>query len=270
MKEQNVGNSMHREPVDVEQRLAAYYGPLLPEQLLSQAAWQNLRLRLGTQARPARRHRFRLHLARNRFPAATPAFIEDAFARVGNQAHILTHPSMLRCSLKPHLHEPIVQHSWFGRLNMRLRLPLNAAIMMGQAELDVLLTTGLARSVVARKPAYRASRLLLTALVLVACFALILFWMHHQLLVGSSIAVALCACAAWLLHMQARSLVFRADTLIVRWLGRERACSGLHALADRSRTPRRKHWSEPSLAERIERVCGPRVEARENQLTLVG
>ena len=69
---------------------------------------------------------------------------------------------------------------------------------------------------------------------------------------------------------QARSLAFRADTLMVRWLGRGPACSGLHALAERSQAPRRRRWGEPSLVERIERVCRAGVEARENRLTLVG
>ncbi len=43
-----------------------------------------------------------------------------------------------------------------------------------------------------------------------------------------------------------------------------------HSLTERSRTPRRRRWGEPSLMERIERVCGTGVETRENRLTLVG
>ncbi len=273
MKEHNIDTGKQREPVDVEQRLAAYFGPPLPEQPLSQAAWQNLRRQLAAQDRSVhtvlRRH-FRLHLPRKHFRAGAPMFIEDAFTRVSNQARISTTPSMLRCSFKPRLREPRVHTSWFGKLNIQLLLPLNAAITMESAELDVLLATGLARTIVARKPAYRTGRLLLAGVVLIACITLILFWTRHLPLVGCSIAVALYAAVVSLLHIQARTLAFYADTLIVRWLGRERACQGLHALADRSRTPRRRHWSEPSLAERIERVCGSRVEAKENQLTLVG
>lgn len=273
MKEQNVGNSRQREPVDVEQRLAAYYGPPLPEQPLSQASWQNLRLQLAAQDRTghtAHRRHFRLHLPRKRFQAGVPIFNQDAFTRISNLARVPTTPSMLRCSFKPRLREPVVHTSWFGKLSIRLLLPLNAAMMMEPAELDVLLATGLARAIVARKPAYRTGRLLLVSLALIACITLILLWMSRLPLVGSSIALALCASVVCLLHLQARSLAFYADTLIVRWLGRERACRGLHALANRSRTPRRRRWSEPSLAERIERVCGLRVEAKENQLTLVG
>ncbi len=278
MKEHNTGTGKQREPLDVEQRLAAYYGPPLPEQPLSQAAWQNLRLQLAAPDRTGRtgrtgrrRHmRMRLHLPRKRFHSGVPIFIQDAFTRVSNQARVSTTPSMLRCSLKPRLREPRVHVSWFGKLNLRLLLPVNAVMTMESAELDVLLATGLARAIIARKPSYRTGRLLLIGIVLIACIALTLLWMRRLSLVGLPIAVALCASVVCLLHLQARSLAFYADTLIVRWLGRERTCRGLHALADRSRTPRHRRWSEPSLAERIERVCGLRVEAKENQLTLVG
>ena len=141
---------------------------------------------------------------------------------------------------------------------------------MGQTELDVLLATGLARSIVARKPAYRLGQFLLVALLLIACAALSLFWLHHMPFVGFPVALLLGAVAAWLWHMQARSLAFHADRLMVWWWGRSRACRGLHALADRSRRPERKRWSEPSLEERIERVCGAGVESKSNELTLVG
>jgi hypothetical protein len=105
--------------------------------------------------------------------------------------------------------------------------------------------------------------------VLIASLTLTLFWMYHLPLIVFSIATTLCASAVWLLHAQVRSIAFRADTLMVLWLGREQVCRGLHAWADRSRVPGRRRWCEPSLVERIERVCGTRVGARENQLTLV-
>jgi hypothetical protein len=177
---------------------------------------------------------------------------------------------MLRCSQMPRRLEPAVRSSWLGRRTIRLLLPLHALMTMEQAELDVLLATGLARSIGARKPAYLLGRLLLVNLLLIACVALILFWLRQMPLVGFPVALLLAAGVLWLSHTQARSLAFHADTLIVLWLGRGRVCSGLHALADRSRTPGRRRWSEPSLIERIERVCGTRVETRSNQLTLVG
>jgi hypothetical protein len=270
MKEQNFNKNEQPGPFDLEQRLKAYYGPQLREQPLSQASWQHLRLRLGVQEGTRQRRHFHWRLPRRRSRAYVPTSIREAFARITYEARIPSPLSMLRCSLGPHIHEPAVHGSWLGKRKIRLLLPLNAATSMGQAELDVLLATGLARSIGARKPRYTLGRLLLAGMALVACLTFILFWIHHLPLVGLPIAILLCASVTWLLHTQARSLAFHADTLIVSWLGRSRVCSGLHALADRSRKPGRSRWSEPSLAERIERVCGTRVETRSNQLTLVG
>src|SRR6266567_3293313 len=56
---------------------------------------------------------------------------------------------------------------------------------------------------------------------------------------------------------------------IVLWLGRERACKGLHALAAHTHRSSRQAWGEPSLVERIHRVCGTRVAVEEERLTLV-
>jgi hypothetical protein len=141
---------------------------------------------------------------------------------------------------------------------------------MKQAALDVLLATGLARSIYARKPGYVLVRLLLVCVMLLASITLTLLWTHHLPFLGIPIAIVLYASVPWLLNLQARSIAFHADTQIVLWLGRSHVCSGLHSLADYSRTPRRSRWGEPSLAERIERVCGTRAEDRDNQLTLVG
>ena len=270
MKEQNFDKSKQQEPLDLEERLTAYYGPQLREQPLSQTSWQNVRLRLGTQESPEPGRSFHWRFPRKRSRAYVPASIQDTFARIAYQARVNSRPSMLRFTLKPRVHEPAVHGSWLGRRKIRLILPLNAAITMGQAELDVLIATGLARSISARKPIYTLGRLLLTGVVLIASIALILSWIHHIALVGFVLAIALAALVMWFIHLQARSIAFDADTLMVLWLGREHVCSGLHALSDRSRAPRRRRWGEPSLAERIERVCGTRVETRENQLTLVG
>jgi hypothetical protein len=271
MKEQNFEKSEQPGPSNLEQRLTAYYGPQLREQPLAQASWQHLRLQLGSQEGTRRRRRHHWHLPHRRSRAHVPAFIREAFARIAYEARIpSTQSIMLRCSQRPRRHEPAVRGSWLGRRKIRLLLPLHTVTTMGQAELDVLLATGLARSTGARQPAYTLGRLLLAGMLLIACATLILFWLHHVPLVGFPVALLLCAGFLWLSHTQARSLAFHADTLIVLWLGRSRVCRGLHALADRSRTPERRRWSEPSLVERIERVCGTRVETRSNQLTLVG
>ena len=277
MKEQDFDKSEQPGSFDLEQRLGAYYGPQLREQPLSQASWQHLRLQLGSQEGPRRRRRFRQlfsrfrrHFSSRRSRTYAPTFVQEAFARIIHEARIPSSQAKLRCSGVPDRHEPSVRGSWLGRRTIRLLLPLNALITMEQAQLDVLLATGLARSVAAHKPAYRLGQFLLFSLLLIACLALVLFWLHHMPLVGFPVALLLCASVTWIWHIQARSLAFHADRLIVSWLGRSHVCSGLHALADRSRTPERKRWGEPSLTERIERVCGTRVETRSNQLTLVG
>jgi hypothetical protein len=270
MTEQNFGKSKQQEPFDLEKRLTTYYGPQLREQPLSQASWQNLRHRLGSQEDTQRRYRFSLRLPRKRSQAYVPTLIQDAFARIAYDAHVPSTPLMLQCSMKLQAHEPTVRASWIGKHKIRLILPLNAVTTMEKAELDVLLATGLARSICARKPVYTLGRLLLASMVLIASIVLISSWMHDIPLVGFPIAIALYVSVAWLMHMQARSIAFHADTLMVLWLGRGHVCNGLHALADHSRTPRRSRWGEPSLAERIKRICGTRVQVKDNQLTLVG
>jgi hypothetical protein len=105
---------------------------------------------------------------------------------------------------------------------------------------------------------------LLAGLVLIVC------WLDQLPLVGVLIALALSALAVWAWQRQARAIVFHADTLVVRWLGRSLVCRGSYGLAERSRTPEQRRWGEPSLLERIERVCGTSIEARDDQVTLVG
>ena len=270
MKEQNFDKSKQHEPFDLEKRLTIYYGPQLREQPLSQASWQNLRHRLGSQEDIKRRYRFSLHFPRKRAQANVPTTIQDTFTRIANEARIPSNSSRLRFSLNPQIREPMVRSPWFGGHKIRLVLPLHAVATIGQADLDVLLATGLARSICARKSIYVLGRLLLVSAVLIACSALILSWIHHIPLIGLPIAIALCASVVWLMHTQSRSIAFHADALMVLWLGRGHICNGLHALADHSQTPKRKRWGEPSLAERIERGCGTGVEIKDNQLTLIG
>jgi hypothetical protein len=249
MNEQNFDKSKQQEPRDLEERLTAYYGPQLREQPLSQTSWQNVRLRLGTQESPEPGRSFHWRFPRKRSRAYVPASIQDTFARIAYQARVPSRPSMLRFTRKPRVSEPTVRSSWLGRRKIRLILPLNAVATLAPPTLG---------------------RLLLASVVLVASLVIILSWIHHVAFVGIPLAITLYALVTWLLHLQARSIAFYADTLIVLWLGREHVCNGLHALSDRSPSPQRRRWGEPSLAERIERVCGTRVEARENQLTLVG
>jgi len=270
MKKQNFGKSKQLEPLDLEKRLRTYYGPQLREQPLSRASWQNLRPRLASQEEIDQRHRFHLRFPRTRSRAYVPTSIQDTFTRIASEARIPSRPSILRFSLKPDVHEPVVRSPWFGRRKIQLILPINAIATMAQAELDVLLATGLARLIGARKPTYTLGRLLFVSMVLLASLVLILSWIRHVPFVGFPIAITLCVSVTLFMHMQARSIAFHADTLIVLWLGRSHVCRGLHSLADHSRRPMRRRWGEPSLEERIKRVCGTRVEIKDNQLTLVG
>ena len=64
-------------------------------------------------------------------------------------------------------------------------------------------------------------------------------------------------------------MAVRADNLMVQWLGRGRACRGLHALAGRYRAPSRRRLGDLSLTERIGRVCGTQVSLEHERLTLV-
>lgn len=270
MNEQNISQNQQAQPGDVEQRLRVYYGPPLPEQPLPPAAWHAVRHRLGVQAGTRCRRGFRLRLPRKRSRAFVPTAMQDAFARIASEAGVPATQVMLRYRLTPRVHEPVVRGSWLGKRTVRLTLPLAVVTTIGQDELDVLLATGLARSNGVRQANYTLGRLLLAGVVLLASLTLFVCWMHHVLLAGIPPGLALCAVVAWCWQRQARYLAFHADTLMVRWLGRRVACRGLHDLAGHSRVPRRRRWGEPSLAERIERVCGTGVEARENQLTLVG
>ena len=271
MNEHHSSQKKQAEPGDVEQRLSAYYGSPLPEQPLSPAAWHAMRQRLGVQASARCRRGFRLRLPRKRSRAFVPTAIQEAFARIASEAGIPSTQVGLRYRLAPRSHAPVlVRGSWLGKRSVRLTLPLDAAASMEGDELDVLLATGLARYIYARKLTARLARFLLIGIGLLAVVALIVCWIHRLPLVGAPLALALWTVAAWSWQRQARSLAFRADTLMVRWLGRGPACSGLHALAQRSRALRRRRWGEPSLDERIERVCRTGVEARENRLTLVG
>jgi hypothetical protein len=149
-------------------------------------------------------------------------------------------------------------------------LPSDAGITLGRAELDVLLATGLARSLGARRPASKFGYFSQVGMLLLAGLALSVCWLSQLPLVGVPIALALGVLSLWAWHRQARAIAFQADTLVVRWLGRSQVCRGLHGLAERSRRPRQRRWGEPSLSERIERVCGAPVGARDDQLTLVG
>ncbi len=258
-------DSRRTEQPDLEERLAAYYGPQLREQPLSSASWENLRSQLDPQRPPKRRRVFRPRSFWRRSDRSDPEYIRETFSRIMHEARVSYPLSLLQCSYNAGV--LTVRVSSLGRHKIKLVLPSAAETMISQPELDVLLATGLARYLCVRNPGYFMIRILIAIALLVASIATIIFMVQGRLVMVFPIAIMLCMLE--LLHVQGRRSVFRADAQVVKWLGRERTCRGLHALADRSRSPRRSKWGEPSLAERIERVCGTKVTLEEDRLTLV-
>ena len=259
-----------RERQSLDDRLRAYYGPTLQEQPLPSSSWLRLRSQLGSQRSPRRQFRRRWHLHRFRGRRTVPAFIQDAFSRVTYEARLPYSSSILSCSFRSGV--PLVRVFLLGRHKIKLILPSDVTQSVEPSELDVLLATGLARYFCMRKPMYAASRLLLSSLIPLACVILLLSWLYalpyYMLPIAIVLGLLLCAAALWLLHKQGRRMAIQADNLMVRWLGRGRACEGLHALANRTGIPSRGHWGELSLEERIARVCGTRVSIEHERLTL--
>jgi hypothetical protein len=252
---------------DLEERLTAFYGPQLREQPLSSASWQHLRSQLGPQRPPRRWRMLRPRIFWRRSDHSDPAYIRETFSRVMHEARVSYPLSLLQCSFKANVQVPSLRISAFGWHKIKLVLPSATEKLISQPELDVLVATSLARYRYVRKPIHVIVHILIAIVLLLAFVAAILFSKHNFLIITLPIAITLCA--LWLLHVQGRLLAFHADVLVVQWLGREAVCRGLHALADRSRSPRRGKWGEPSLAERIERVCGTQVTLEEDRLMLV-
>src|SRR5260370_14322677 len=179
-------------------------GPRLPERTLPPASWQYVRHRLGTQV--GTRCRSSLRLPRKRSRAYVSTSLHEAFARIASEAGVPSTPEMLRCRLTPHIHEPAVLGSWLGRRTIRLTLPLDTLLTIGQDQLDLLLAPELARSISARTSTYTPGRLLLAGLVLLACPTRIVCWMHPVRPVGMPLALALWAVVVWCWPRQQRSL----------------------------------------------------------------
>ena len=272
MNERDSVEKEEGERESLDDRLRAFYGPALQKQPLPSSSWQRLRSQLGSQRSP--RHQFRpgwrLHRFRRRRTA--PAFIQDAFSHITYEARLPYTPSILSCSFKFGERVPLVRVFLLGRRKIRLILPLDAIQSIEPSELDVLLATGLARYLCMRKPVYAASRLLLSSLIPLACIVLLLPRLYalpsYILPIAIVLSFLMCAGTLWLLYKQGRRMAIQADNLMVQWLGRGRACEGLHALANRTRTPSRARWGEPSLEERIAHVCGTRVTIEHERLTL--
>ncbi len=260
-------DSRRTEQPDLEERLTAYYGPQLREQPLSSASWQRLRSQLGPQRPPKRRHMLRPGSFWCRSSHPDPEYIRETFSRIMHEAGVSYPRLLFQCSFNTHARVPFLRIPAYGRNKIKLALPPTAEMLISQPELDVLVATGLARYRCMRNPTHLLVRILIAIALLLAPAAAVLCGMQGRLVAIIPIVILLCALG--LTHVQRRLLAFHADVLVVQWLGREAVCRGLHALADRSRSPRRGKWGEPSLAERIERVCGTQVTLEEDRLMLV-
>lgn len=269
MYEWNSKESGQREKVDLESRLATYYGPDLHEQPLPQSSWLRLQANLGSQHSPKRFNMRKIKSRRNAQSQRVPGYIQDAYFHIVHEARMRVQPPVLRCSLKARTNVPSVHNSFLGKRAMKLLLPLNAASSMESNLLHVLIATGLARYSCSHRWDYRLLRLLLVAGVAFASAALFLLVVYHYSALLLLIAMLICTMVVAFINIQRRRMVFRADELMVQWLGRSRVCQGLHMLAGRTRARRHRVWGEPSLNERIERVCGTRMEVEDERLTLV-
>jgi hypothetical protein len=255
---------------DLDERLSAYYGSALPEEELPPSAWRELNARLRHGRTPHRRWRWRRNRAARTTPP--PSFLIDACERVTQATRQQFSSSLLAYAEKRWIHQPRVSIRPLARQKLRLALPAGRANGLAPAELDVLLATGLARYLYTRKPVYACQRLLGYSALALACLTSLLVALHHApragILIVIALGLALCFALLWFLHWQRRHMALRADGLLVEWLGRGHVCQGLHALASRSRRPSRWRWGELSLAERITHVCGSDVPLQSERLTL--
>lgn len=257
---------------DLDERLAAYYGPALPPRSLSEDAWFRLRDRLDRACQTAPRARTARwpSFARARRGPAVPPGLQQTFAALLTQINYRQPSPGLRCHFSAGRVQPRVRVMPLGRGRVHVMLPERNWWLLQEAELEVLLAVGLARAAGASRTLFLLSRALFISSLLLAVAALPFTGVDRRYLWIFCLAFACCVAGAGLISLQERALAFRGDRQAVQWLGRERVCRGLHLLAERGRPQRRPAWGEPSLAERIARVCGSPTRAKDEHLTLVG
>ena len=257
---------------EVEERLVAYYGPALPPRALPEAAWLQLRDQLGSARRAPRRrlHFRRLRSPRSRRNLVAPANTQEIYATLLAQIDYRRPCPALYCRFSSRPSSPRISSSPLGSGQIRLVLPEVGWLAMQNAELEVLLAAGLARCAGLSRPLFLLPRIVLAASLLLVVAALPFTAIDRRYLWIFLAALLGCMASAGLISWQQRALAFRGDRQAVQWLGRERVCRGLHLLAEHERPRRRPAWGEPSLAERIARVCGTPVAMKDERLTLVG
>ena len=261
-----------RQVRNLDERLAAYYGPALPPRPLSEAAWLRLRDSLDQACQTApRRQSARLpSLARARRSQAVPPGLQETFAALLTQINYRRPSPDLRCHFSSRRMQPRVGIMPLGRGQVHVMLPQRDWQFLQAIELEVLLAVGLARAAGASRTLFLLARTLFAASLLLAVAALPFTGVDRRYLWIFCLAFVCCVAGAGLISLQERALAFRGDRQAVQWLGRERVCRGLHLLAEHGRPQRRPAWGEPSLAERIARVCGSPMKTKDEHLTLVG
>jgi hypothetical protein len=255
---------------DVEQRLSAYYGPALPPHPLPASAWLGLRAQLSAPEQYRRRNFRFARRSRSRPRHIVPLELQQIYATLLLQTNY-RHPSPgLRVQFNRRPVQPRVSAGALGRGHIRLILPRENWQALQTAELDMLLTTGLARCRGVSRPLFLLPRVLFAVSLLLVLTALPFTSVDRRAVWIFLAAVACCLASGRVLVWQQRVLAFRGDRQAVQWLGRKRVCQGLHLLAERGQPHQRPTWGEPSLSERIERVCGTPIEPKDKRLTLVG
>ena len=259
----------------LEERLSAYYGAVLPEQPLPTSSWSRLSSQLPPR-RPSRRWlRPKWRFAQRRASPVLPFDMQERLAHLAFQSDMLDVARSIECTFKRRVDIPFVSVSLFKKRAIRLIFPTQEGLSLGQAELDVLLASGLARYKYMHQAAYTVTRILLSTLLLVPLLAIALVlvnWRNVSAPVVLSAFGSVCVLSIaffWFLSSQARRIARRADALVVQWIGREQTCRGLHGLAARSHAPSSKRWGELSLDERIHTVCYTPVAVENERFTLV-
>jgi hypothetical protein len=251
-----------RSTQEVDERLSAYYGPALPSHSLSEAAW----LRLRDQLEMPGLSRFRPSLPSRQ---AMPVELLHGYAALLLQTNYRHPAPALRCRFTTRRVPPRVRSGGLGRGSIKLVLPRENWQTLQKAELDLLLAAGLARHSGSVRLLVLLPRALFAACLLVLLTALPFASGDRRALWIFLAALVSCLIGGRLLIWQQRILAFRADRQAVQWLGREHVCRGLHLLAERGQPGRRGLWGEPSLCERIARICGSPVSHKDKRLTLV-
>lgn len=259
----------HSRNQELEKRLGTYYGPALPPHPLPEESWLQVCAQLDCVQRASVRphHLSWLGSASFKRTRPVPLHLQQVFASVLVQAGSRRSQPVLRYSRVALLHQPHIRTSPLGLGRMHLIVPERQALQ--ELELEILLAVGLARCLGASRALFLLPRLFFACAALFVVATLPLASVERRAFWLLLAALVCCVAGGCLITWQRRSVALRADYQAVQWLGRERVCQGLHLLAEHGGAQSRPAWGEPSLAERIARVCGTPLHSKDRHLTLV-